>query len=104
MSLLKAFDDPRLVTDRALFWRFNAHAQGAARRGQYKYLRMEGTEYLFDVVADPQERGNLKVRQAAVFNALKAGWAKWNAEMLAYTPQNSTYDLLKPPRVFPDRY
>jgi arylsulfatase A-like enzyme len=103
MSLLNAFDDARLVTDRPLFWRFHAHAQAAARRGQYKYLRMEGAEYLFDVVADPQERGNLKMRQAAVFNELKSAWEKWNAEMLAYTPQGTTYNLKTPP-VFPDRY
>jgi arylsulfatase A-like enzyme len=103
MSLLNAFDDARLVTDRALFWRFHAHAQAAARRGPYKYLRIDANEYLFDVVADPQERGNLKTRQAAVFNALKAGWETWNAEMLAYTPKNSTYDL-RSPAVFPDRY
>jgi hypothetical protein len=103
MSLLKALDDPGLVTERTLFWRFNAHAQAAARRGQYKYLRIDGTEYLFDVVADPQERGNLKVRQAAIFNELKAGWEKWNAEMLAYTPKNSTYDL-RSNGIFPDRY
>jgi hypothetical protein len=64
---------------------------------------MEGTEYLFDVVADPQERGNLKTRQPAIFNELKAAWEKWNAEMLAYTPQDTTYNL-KSPAVFPDRY
>ena len=103
MSLLNAFDGAEGVTERAFFWRFHAHAQAAARRGQYKYLRMEGTEYLFDVVADPQERANLKAHQAAVFNDLKAAWQKWNTEMLAYTPQNSTYDLKSPP-VFPDRY
>lgn len=103
MSLLNAFDDASRVTDRTLFWRFHAHAQAAARRGQFKYLRMETAEYLFDVVADPQERANLKTHQAAVFNDLKAGWEKWNAEMLTYTPQNSTYNLKSPP-VFPDRY
>lgn len=103
MSLLKAFDDARSVTDRSLFWRFHAHAQAAARRGQYKYLRIEGNEFLFDVVADPQERGNVKVRQASVFNELKASWEKWNTEMLTYTPENSTYDLRRP-AVFPDRY
>jgi arylsulfatase A-like enzyme len=103
MSLLGAFGDPARVTDRALYWRFHAHMQAAARRGRYKFLRMGKAEYLFDVVADPQERGNLKAHQPQVFKELRAGWEKWNAEMLAYTEKNFTYDL-REPATLPDRY
>jgi arylsulfatase A-like enzyme len=103
ISLLPTFATPSQVRVRELFWRYNAHKQAAARRGQYKFLRMDDTEYLFDIVADPQERGNLKARQPAVFEELKAAWEKWNAQMLAYTPQNATYDN-KASKTLVDRY
>jgi arylsulfatase A-like enzyme len=103
MSLLAAFDDASKVQERELFWRYRAHGQAAARRGQYKFLRMEGSEYLFDVVADPQERGNLKKRQAAVFDELKASWEKWNGQMLPYTPESNSFSN-KALKTLPDRY
>jgi arylsulfatase A-like enzyme len=103
ISLLPTFDDANGVRERELFWRYRAHGQAAARRGQYKYLRIEGTEFLFDVVADPQERGNLKARQAEVFSQLRGGWERWNAQMLAYTPENASWSN-KSPQVLPDRY
>ncbi|NIQ94625.1 MAG: twin-arginine translocation pathway signal protein, partial [Desulfuromonadales bacterium] len=50
-----------------MFWRFWAKDQKAARRGNYKYLSIGGNEYLFDVVADPLERANLKFREPEIF-------------------------------------
>jgi arylsulfatase A-like enzyme len=102
-SLLPAFADASRVRDRELFWRYRAHGQAAVRRGQYKFLRIEGTEYLFDVVADPQERGNLKTHQPAVFDELKAAWENWNRQMLPYTPQNASWSN-KTLKTLPDRY
>ena len=103
MSLLSTFREPDRVQERSLFWRYRSHAQAAARRGNYKYLRMEGTEYLFDVVADPQERGNLSKKQPAVFEELKAAWASWNSQMLPYSEKNATWDN-KSTHALPDRY
>ncbi len=65
VSLMPTLRDASHVQERTLFWRYHAHSQGAVRRGQYKYLRIENSEFLFDVVADPQERGNLSKRQEA---------------------------------------
>jgi arylsulfatase A-like enzyme len=103
MSLMPTLRDPAHVEDRSLYWRYRAHGQAAARRGRYKYLRIEGTEYLFDVEADPQERGNLNKRQAAIFERLKADWIAWDAEMLPYPSDSATWSN-KSPRVLPDRY
>jgi arylsulfatase A-like enzyme len=103
ISLLATLNDPAHVEERTLFWRYHAHSQGAARRGQYKFLRIEGAEYLFDVVADPQERGNLNTRQEAIFRELKEAWTNWNAEMLAYTDKNATFSN-KTGHYLPDRY
>lgn len=60
--------------DRTLFWRFRNHDQKAVRRGRMKYLSIGGHEFLFDVVADPLERSNLKKRQSALFGELKAAF------------------------------
>jgi arylsulfatase A-like enzyme len=103
VSLLPTLSDASRVEDRTLYWRYRAHSQGAARRGQYKYLSIEGAEYLFDVVADPQERANLNKRQEAVFRELKDAWTKWNAQMLAYTPENNSFSN-KTQHYLPDRY
>lgn len=70
--------------DRPLFWRYKALDQRACRTGRYKYLRINGNEFLFDIVADPLERANLKARDTATFRHLRANWEAWNAGMLAY--------------------
>jgi arylsulfatase A-like enzyme len=67
---------------RKLFWRFKAGAQRAVRDGDWKYLRLAGNEFLFDVVQDPRERANLKDRRADVFNRLKADYETWHGTVL----------------------
>ena len=70
------------LPERALFWRYGNKQQRAARRGQHKYLKINDNEFLFDVVADPLERGNLRLRQPELFAELKAAWEQWDAGML----------------------
>ena len=78
------------LPERTLFWRFFAKDQKAARRGRYKYLSIAGEEYLFDIVADPLERGNLKQRMPERFAELKAAFDTWNEGMLS-APDASSY-------------
>ena len=78
------------LPERTLFWRFFAKDQKAARRGRYKYLSIGGEEYLFDIVADPLERGNLKERMPDQFAELKGAFDGWNAGMLS-APDASSY-------------
>ena len=56
-----------------------------------KYLRIAGNEFLFDVVADPRERANLKVRRKGVFERLRGDWEAWNAIMLEERPRPAAY-------------
>jgi arylsulfatase A-like enzyme len=102
MSLLSALREGR-VAERDLYWRYKANDQAALRRGQWKYLRINGAEYLFDVVADPQERGNLRTRHPDRFAALKTDWDRWNAGMLAYTDDSVSWNN-KTLKTLPDRY
>ena len=73
---------------RRLFWRYKTNAQRAVRDGDFKYLKIRENTYLFDVVADPRERANLKHRRNDVFDRLVAGWDTWNATMLAEIPDS----------------
>ncbi len=102
ISLLPTLLEQR-IQDRELFWRFKALEQAAMRQGPWKYLRINGGEFLFNVVEDPQERGNLKTRDAARFEAMKASWATWNSQVLAYPPESQTWDN-RGPKSLPDRY
>jgi arylsulfatase A-like enzyme len=77
--------------ERILFWRFRNHGQRAARRGRWKYLRIAGNEFLFDVEADPLERGNLKDRYPEVFSSLEGKWEDWSATMLPEDPAAETH-------------
>ncbi len=87
---------------RKLYWRYKSGAQRALRDGNWKYLRLAGNEFLFDVVADPRERGNLKARHPDVFSRLKNDWEAWNATMLPERPRPATYTYTGD--VLPDRY
>ena len=60
------------------------------RRGRLKYLQIAGNSFLFDVVADPMERANLKARQPDRYAELKAAWEAWNATMLPFDPQSQS--------------
>jgi arylsulfatase A-like enzyme len=87
---------------RKLYWRYKAGSQRAIRDGNWKYLQIAGNEFLFDVVKDPRERGNLKNRHSDVFNRLKVDWEDWNATMLPERPRPALYGN---PGVFlPDHY
>ncbi len=72
----------RDLAERPLFWRYGFRQQRAHRLGRYKYLKINDNEFLFDVVADPLERGNLKGREPERFAAMKAAWERWDAGML----------------------
>lgn len=76
---------------RKLFWRYKAGAQRAVRDGDWKYLRIAGNEFLFDVVKDPRERANLRGRNTDIFDRLKNDWEAWNDTMLPERPRQATY-------------
>src|SRR5258707_10955185 len=78
------------TVERKLFWRYKANAQRAARDGDYKYLRILDSTFLFNVVEDPMERANLKARRKDVYDRIVAEWHEWNATMLPEIDDSST--------------
>ena len=78
------------VADRMFFWRFNNKGQEAARHGEWKYLKIAGNSFLFNVVDDPLERANLKHREPQKFTELQTAFTAWNKTML-FDPNAYSY-------------
>jgi arylsulfatase A-like enzyme len=93
VNVLPALLGEQAAVPRKLFWRYKAQDQAAMRDGQWKYLKINAHEFLFDVVADPRERGNLKDRQREIFARLQREYRQWNAEMLPYAPEQQSHTL-----------
>ena len=83
LSLVEVFKHPTRPFSRPLFWRMKHRQQAAHRDGQWKYLKVDGHEYLFDLSLDARERANLKHRDPMRFEAMRAAWQGWNASMPA---------------------
>jgi len=90
-SLLPVLTGGAAAHPRKLYWRFKAGQQRALREGDWKYLRIAGNEFLFDVVKDPRERGNLKERHKDVFERLRKDWDAWSASMLPERARPAAY-------------
>jgi arylsulfatase A-like enzyme len=81
-SLLPALTQNAPSVPRKLYWRYKANAQRAIRDGDLKFLKILDNTFLFNVVADPLERANLKARQHDDYRRLEREWFDWNATML----------------------
>ncbi len=90
MSLAPVLTQNAPAVPRKLFWRYKANAQRAVRDGDMKWLQIAGNTFLFNVVADPLERANLKNRQPDVYKRLVAEYEAWNATMLPEDPAVSS--------------
>jgi arylsulfatase A-like enzyme len=82
MNLLPILAGEDAPVRRKLFWRYRTNAQRALRDGDFKYLKIEGNSFLFNVADDPRERANLKQRRRALFERMVSDWEQWNAAML----------------------
>ncbi|WP_295522459.1 sulfatase-like hydrolase/transferase [uncultured Pseudacidovorax sp.] len=101
-NLLPVLEGQAPVHPRTLYWRYKAQAQRAVRDGDWKYLKINDNEFLFDVVADPRERANLRERQPEVFARLRQQWLDWNEGFLPITDEVFTHGVT--PDVQADRY
>jgi arylsulfatase A-like enzyme len=90
MSLLKK------QPGRELFWRMKFRDQKAMRSGKWKWLSIEGNEFLFDLSTDARERANLAKRQPAMFEELRKRYATWDAS-LPPIPHDAKVSLIGAP-------
>jgi arylsulfatase A-like enzyme len=92
-SLLPLFDDPTWDPGRKLYWRMAHRYQRAVRSGPWKYLSMDGHEYLFRLDVDARERANLVRREPQRLTELRADWERW-AENLPGIPPEARVTLV----------
>lgn len=72
---------------RTFFWRlFQRANQHAIREGNWKYVKDEQGEYLFDLSQDPEEKNNLKQTHKEMFEKLKSRFASWESTVLKPIP------------------
>jgi arylsulfatase A-like enzyme len=102
VSLLPVLRDPGHGFARPMAWRMNHRGQRAWREGRWKYLRVDGTDYLFDIEADARERANRAPYEPELLARLRANWEAWNATMPAI-PEDATISLGYSVRDMPQR-
>lgn len=77
VSLAPVLRDGAQLIPRELFWRMKHRGQRALREGAWKYLRVDGHDYLFDLSRDERERANLGGREPERMRAMRARWEAW---------------------------
>ena len=92
VSLLPVLRDAQQRFDRPLHWRMNHRGQRALRNGDWKYLRVDGGDYLFNLAQDERERANLGPREPRRLEALRRAWEAWN-ESMPPIPEDATVSL-----------
>ena len=70
------------TVSRTLYWRMRERMQRSVRRGDWKYLKVEDREYLFDLGYDWRERADFAAEHPAVLAELRESWLEWNKSML----------------------
>jgi arylsulfatase A-like enzyme len=79
-SLLKVIQK-RKTFKRDLFWKMLYRNQKAMRSGDWKYLSIEGDEFLFNLAKDERERANYARRRPDVFEELKSKFGEWERSL-----------------------
>jgi arylsulfatase A-like enzyme len=102
LNVLPVLLGDRASAGRTLFWRYKAAEQAAMRENEWKYLRLGGQEFLFNIAADERERANRRAKEPERFERMKQQWAEWNASMLPY-PEGMNSDNPKA-NCWADRY
>jgi arylsulfatase A-like enzyme len=91
-SLMSLLHDANEIDEPPLFWRMNHRGQRAMRQGVWKYLRVDGNDYLFDLSQDERERSNRGGVEPDRLAAMRHAWEQWNASM-PVIPDDATVSL-----------
>jgi arylsulfatase A-like enzyme len=91
ISLMNVLKNPKRTTKRDLFWKMLYRNQKAMRSGDWKYLSIEGDEFLFNLATDQRERANFGKREPKRLAAMRGRYAAWE-EALPKHP-DATYSV-----------
>jgi arylsulfatase A-like enzyme len=102
VSLASVLRDPAATFERPMHWRMLHRGQRALRQGSWKYLRVDGHEYLFNLDDDERERANRAAREPERLAQMRQQWLDWNAQFPAM-PDDATVSLVSGPANMPSR-
>lgn len=87
MDLMPICREKKKTVERTFYWRtFQRTKHNAIRDGNWKYLKVEDGEFLFNLATDPGEKNNLAKVQPVIFNRLKMKYAAWEKTVLTPIP------------------
>jgi len=86
ISLIPTLTAGASPVPRTLYWRYRHLTQRAMRDGDWKWLKINGNTFLFNVVDDPLERANFKNRRKDLFERMEQQYAAWEATLLPEDP------------------
>ncbi len=89
VSLVPLLHDPGQRLQRELYWRMKHRGQRALRCGDWKYLLVDGHEYLFNLAQDERERANRAAGDPERLATLRQQWLDWDAQMPPIPPDAS---------------
>lgn len=81
VSLEPVLKNPSHTFERPLYWRMNHRSQRALRMGDWKYLKVDDAEYLFNLAADERERSNQSKREPDRLAQMREHWLAWNTSI-----------------------
>jgi arylsulfatase A-like enzyme len=81
VSLAAVLREPSRQFARPLYWRMNHRGQRALRDGDWKYLRVDDNDYLFNLPGDERERANLGLVEPQRLADMRADWEAWERTM-----------------------
>jgi hypothetical protein len=79
--------------ERNLYWRMKYRNQKAVRSGVWKYLSIEGNEFLYDLERDSRERANMRYREPEKFVELRDAYLEWDRS-LPPVPEDAMYTVV----------
>ena len=78
--------------ERPLYWRMNHRDQRALRIGEWKYLKVDEHEYLFNIVNDARERANQAKNHPERLEEMRKLWLEWN-DTIPSIPEDASVSL-----------
>lgn len=93
VSMVATFANAKETFERPMHWRMKHREQQALRIGDWKYLKVDEHEYLFNVVKDARERANQAKKQPDRLAAMRKQYKLW-AEKVPPIPDEARVSLV----------
>ena len=93
VSLRLTFDQPDATFERLMYWRMKHNDQKAFRSGDWKYLKINEYEYLFNIERDARERANQAKREPERLAAMRSQYEAW-ASQIPPVPDDARVSLI----------